>query len=1065
MKKIILTIFCILLLTSFVSAWSADRIISGKDVTINIDETGGTGVFTVQEIVTGTTINTYPAGLCGLDVTETILTCDSDSPTERIIDYTTVGCATIAGEIVGGLPSSSQTIAGDDIITECGTPPSPIIKINEFESNPIGTDSGNEWIELYNPNAFPVNITGWKIVDIGASETILSGTIGANDYLLIEEPTYGLSLVNPNEILTLKDDSDVQIDQTATLADEDDDDSTWQRIPDGIDNWQFEPSTKNAENQEGVDPTPEDPADDLMVNYVRGHVVIEGLDAIDTTEYRVEVLTGINAGEIFIGQVNDDIPLAYQSQGNFDTLDQIEFSTGETFRVTIPGYSCFSEGIFENGGNGDFGTGLGLIELDCGIPNNVPVLDLIGDKFVNEGDLLEFDVTATDLDLDPLIFTIDILPTGASFIDNGNNGTFSWTPGSTQDGTYDIEFSVSDGPSSDSETITITVNDINHNPELTLITDKQLSENESDSFLLGATDLDLDILTFSIIDENLGKVNCEIFANNLTMIPVEYWNGDTTCEVQVSDGKGGTDSQIFNIEVTSVNNPPILVDNLNNITWNENFDLINYLNLNDYFLDPDGDDLTFSVLGNHFIEIIINPTSGVVSFYPDENWDGSENVVFSASDDSNSVNGNAIALKVMPNQPPVITGYSPGDNPVFMENIDKEFSISVSDPEDDELEITWYLDDVEDGTGEDYMFNQVKGTYEVKVIVSDGEYEVENIWNVVVKAVSDLTCVEVEGFIMDANEECLGDIWDTFDSDELTCCSRQGEPKFGDVRRCESLNEKIIIDIRDPDDNEEFMIGEKIDVKIDVENDFNEDFDFDVEVYFYDLTDDDKIEDKDDNVDVDSKEDETLEFEFEIDEDFDEGNSYAIFVKVEEEDGLYCNEEYVFIDIEREEHDVVIEDILMDELVNCGGSLIIETKIKNRGSEEEDVYLSIKNSELNISEITEEFELEEYDEDDEVTKYFSIKIPEKAEEGNYKIDFTSFFDDGDEEYLIKKDLFVECKDLEMETQKIGSIFLEGDHVAKSKIKDNGNIILIFGILVLIILIIIFLLWKIIFFII
>ena len=39
---------------------------------------------------------------------------------------------------------------------------SPIV-INEFLPNAIGTDSGNEWIELYNDNANAVDISGWQI--------------------------------------------------------------------------------------------------------------------------------------------------------------------------------------------------------------------------------------------------------------------------------------------------------------------------------------------------------------------------------------------------------------------------------------------------------------------------------------------------------------------------------------------------------------------------------------------------------------------------------------------------------------------------------------------------------------------------------------------------------------------------------------------------------------------------------------------------------------------------------------------------------------------------------------
>ena len=93
------------------------------------------------------------------------------------------------------------------------------------------------------------------------------------------------------------------------------------------------------------------------------------------------------------------------------------------------------------------------------VPNGPPVLDLIGNKTGNEGQLLQFTISATDPDNDTLTYSASNLPSGATF--NPSTRIFSWTPGYTQAGTYpNVHFEVSDGLATDLEDITITINSV-----------------------------------------------------------------------------------------------------------------------------------------------------------------------------------------------------------------------------------------------------------------------------------------------------------------------------------------------------------------------------------------------------------------------------------------------------------------------------------------------------------------------------------------------------------------------------------------------------------------------------
>ncbi|HET9950636.1 MAG TPA: PKD domain-containing protein, partial [Candidatus Eisenbacteria bacterium] len=95
------------------------------------------------------------------------------------------------------------------------------------------------------------------------------------------------------------------------------------------------------------------------------------------------------------------------------------------------------------------------------------ILDPIGDKTTMPGVELTFSVTARhdpDSDLTPIRFTIDPLPSGATFDGRPDWGLFSWTPTCEQGGSHIVTFCADDGVSQDCETTSIYVSDTNHPP-------------------------------------------------------------------------------------------------------------------------------------------------------------------------------------------------------------------------------------------------------------------------------------------------------------------------------------------------------------------------------------------------------------------------------------------------------------------------------------------------------------------------------------------------------------------------------------------------------------------------
>lgn len=87
--------------------------------------------------------------------------------------------------------------------------------------------------------------------------------------------------------------------------------------------------------------------------------------------------------------------------------------------------------------------------------NQPPLFTAIDSQSVYAGQTLSFTVYAEDPDGDPLTFTTGTLPAGAIF--NAATRTFSWTPQSSQTGNYPVNFSVSDGELSVTQSVTLSV--------------------------------------------------------------------------------------------------------------------------------------------------------------------------------------------------------------------------------------------------------------------------------------------------------------------------------------------------------------------------------------------------------------------------------------------------------------------------------------------------------------------------------------------------------------------------------------------------------------------------------
>ncbi|HLC55739.1 MAG TPA: Ig-like domain-containing protein [Candidatus Nanoarchaeia archaeon] len=204
--------------------------------------------------------------------------------------------------------------------------------------------------------------------------------------------------------------------------------------------------------------------------------------------------------------------------------------------------------------------------------NHEPVIQDLNDKEVNENEQLTFILNAIDVDNDELVYSVNNLPTGASF--NIENKEFSWLTSydtveheltlrqvvlgligiNDLSKTFEIEFKVSDGKTSVTKTVKIKVNDVNRNPILNV---NDVTVNEGDLVNLNptATDEDNDKISFSY---------SSLLNSNGEWQTKEGDSGIYNVEVTARDAFGGEDSKTITIKVNKVTDgnvaPELLVD-------------------------------------------------------------------------------------------------------------------------------------------------------------------------------------------------------------------------------------------------------------------------------------------------------------------------------------------------------------------------------------------------------------------------------------------------------------------------------------------------------------------------
>jgi hypothetical protein len=318
------------------------------------------------------------------------------------------------------------------------------------------------------------------------------------------------------------------------------------------------------------------------------------------------------------------------------------------------------------------------------VSNTAPAISGTPAGNVTAGNLYDFIPTVSDADGDPLSFTIQNRPGWAQF--DSQIGRLSGIPDSGDVGSYgNIVIRVSDGVATTGLAPFVIV----VNPPPSLNTPPLISGQPAASVLSGnaysftptASDLDGDSLSFSVAALP-GWAQFSASTGTLSGTPTESDAGSYNgISISVSDGEAHASLPSFSIEVIATNSPPTISGNPDDtVPAGDSYSFVPVAN------DPDGDSLTFSILGRPSWANF-NTATGALTGSPDNGDIGSyNNIRITVSDGSaNTMLASFSIDVVLSNTAPTISGFP--SNAVLVGNF-YDFVPTASDADGDPLSFT-----------------------------------------------------------------------------------------------------------------------------------------------------------------------------------------------------------------------------------------------------------------------------------------------------------------------------------------------------------------------------------------
>ncbi|HDU8600805.1 TPA: tandem-95 repeat protein, partial [Vibrio alginolyticus] len=236
------------------------------------------------------------------------------------------------------------------------------------------------------------------------------------------------------------------------------------------------------------------------------------------------------------------------------------------------------------------------------------------------------------------------------------DGKLVFTPAENFHGDAEITYTITDGALTDQAKVAVTVNPVNDAPTIKVDAVESITEDAVNTDTVVATlevaDIDTpeEQLTVSLEDNSNGYFALVGDEVKLTQAGVDAVNNDElnlkdlTISASVSDGVNPTVSDSDSLIVNRVNDAPTVDNVISDQVLAEDFTIYT-IDLNDAFKDSDSA-LNFSVSGNS--NVLVSIENGIATISPTADWNGSENLTFTATDPSGESVSQTVNFTVAP---------------------------------------------------------------------------------------------------------------------------------------------------------------------------------------------------------------------------------------------------------------------------------------------------------------------------------------------------------------------------------------------------------------------------------